>query len=344
MSKAVLLLNLGTPAEPTTKGLRQFYQHFFSDPFVFDMNPLARWLLRNLIVLPFRAPKTAKNYATIWTDKGSPLKVYADALLASVQEAFNAAGEEVLVLNGMAYSSPFITESMAELEKSGVTDILLLPMFPQYSTATTASVFHGVKTAAEHWKTPPNLSFVDDLFSEPAFIRAWTKLITRHISFGDVDHVVFSYHGLPEQNLLKADEEQVCSFGDCCDQMNEKNSHCYRAQCVATTQAIVIALGWEENQYSMAFQSRFGNQAWIQPYLDDHLESLVEKGVKRVAVITPSFVSDCLETIHEIGIEYKEQFLSAGGDEFQLVPNLNDDPSWFSSVYDIAFNKLQKMS
>lgn len=149
MAKAVLLLNLGTPAEPTAKGLREFYRYFFADPFVFDMNPLGRWLLRNLIILPFRAPKTAKKYASIWTADGSPLKVYADKLQASLQLAFNTADEDVLVVNGMAYSEPFIGQAMAELERRGVTDILVLPMFPQYSTATTASVFHAVKTAAD---------------------------------------------------------------------------------------------------------------------------------------------------------------------------------------------------
>ena len=148
MTKAVLLLNLGTPAAPTTKGLRDFYKYFFADPYVFDMNPLGRWMLRNLIIQPFRAPKTAKAYASIWMEGGSPLKVYADRLQQSVQAAFAAAGDDVVVLNGMAYSAPFIGESMQALEAQGVNDILVLPLFPQYSTATTASVFHGVKQAA----------------------------------------------------------------------------------------------------------------------------------------------------------------------------------------------------
>jgi len=341
MSKAVLLLNLGTPAEPTTKGLRAFYKYFFADPFVFDMNPFGRWLLRNLIILPFRAPKTAKNYATIWMDDGSPLKVYADRLQQSMQAAFDAEDEDVLVLNGMAYSEPFIQQAMQELEHKGISDILVLPMFPQYSTATTASVFHGVQQAANKWKQRPRLKFLDDLFSEPAFIRAWSILITKHLDEQNIDHVVFSYHGLPEQNIQKADAAKVCQFGDCCQQINDKNRHCYRAQCVATTQSIVQALGWEEDRYSFAFQSRFGRQAWIQPYLDEHLQQLLTSGVKRIAVVTPSFVSDCLETIHEIGIEYREEFMHNGGEFFQLVPNLNDDPAWFNSVFEISRNHLR---
>jgi len=344
MSKAVLLLNLGTPAEPTAKGLRDFYKYFFSDPFVFDMNPLGRWLLRNLIILPFRAPKTAKDYATIWMEEGSPLKVYADKLQASVQSAYENAGEDVLVLNGMAYSQPFISESMAELESRGIDEILLLPLFPQYSTATTASVFHGVKQEAAKWKTPPNLHFIDDLYAEPAFISAWVELIAKHLKRDQVDHVVFSYHGLPESNIKKADGQGVCGFGSCCEQISEQNRLCYRAQCIATTKNVVAGLGWEEDTYSIAFQSRFGREAWIQPYLDEHLQNLLSADCKKIAIVTPSFVSDCLETIHEIGIEYREQFMEGGGEVFQLLPNLNEESVWFESVYEISKKHLHQSS
>ncbi len=340
MSKAVLLLNLGTPAQATTKGLRDFYKYFFADPFVFDMNPLGRWLLRNLIILPFRAPKTAKDYAAIWMDEGSPLKVYADRLQASVQSAYQETRENVLVLNGMAYSEPFISQAMAELASKGVDEILVLPLFPQYSTATTASVFHGVKQAAEKWDTPPRLQFVNDLFSEPEFIRAWVILISKHIELDEVDHVVFSYHGLPESNIKKADGNEVCQFNNCCEQIDESNRYCYRAQCMATTRHIVEALGWSPDNYSIAFQSRFGGQAWIQPYLDEHLHSLLQKGLRKIAVVTPSFVSDCLETLHEVGIDYREQFMDGGGEIFQLLPNLNDEPTWFRSVFEISKKHL----
>lgn len=344
MSKAVLILNLGTPSEPTAKGLREFYKYFFSDPFVFDMNPLGRWILRNLVVKPFRAPKTAKDYATIWMEDGSPLKVYADRLRENMQAAFDASGEQVTVVNGMAYSEPFIGQAMADLEEKGVDEILLMPMFPQYSTATTASVFHGVKAAASKWQTEPTLRFIDDLFAEPAFIRAWSILITKHLQTDDVDHVVFSYHGLPEQMITKADQANICQFGSCCDEINDSNRFCYRAQCVATTNSIVAALGWESDFYSIAFQSRFGKQAWVQPYLDEHLAELTKSGAKKIAVVTPSFVSDCLETLHEIGIGYRETFLENGGESFQLLPNLNDDPSWLNAAHEIARTRLEKAS
>lgn len=340
MTKAVVLLNLGTPAEPTTKGLRDFYRHFFSDPYVFDMNPIARWALRNFIILPFRAPRIARDYAKIWMDQGSPLKVYADRMRATVQAEFDKQGVHVLVRNAMAYSEPFVADTMAELEAAGVKEITLLPMFPQYSTATTESIFAEVNKAASRWQTAPRLNFVKDLFTEPAFIRAWSILIAAKLENESVDHVVFSYHGVPEKTISKADKKAVCSFGECCNSISEDNRYCYRMQCVQTTEAIVNALGWDEARYSFAFQSRFGPLPWLQPYLDEHLQQLVAKGVKRVAVVTPSFISDCLETLFEIGIEYRHAFEEAGGEHFVLVPNLNDDPAWFAAVHEIANKHL----
>ncbi len=341
MASAVLLLNLGTPAEPTAKGLRQYYRHFFSDPFVFDFNPLGRWLLRNAIILPFRAPRVAKDYEAIWMPEGSPLKVYADRMQGAVQAAFDAAGDEVLVRNAMNYSAPLLGDVMAELEASVIQDVLLLPMFPQYSTATTASVFHGVERAASSWRQSPRLRFVPDLFQEPSFVRSWARLIQRHVDAQDCDELIFSYHGVPEKTIRKADSAGVCQFGTCCDRVTEQNRRCYRMQCVQTTKAIVAELGWNEDRCSIAFQSRFGPLPWIQPYLDEHLMSLLESGKKRVAVVTPSFISDCLETVHEIGVEYREQFIEAGGESFQLVPNLNDDEDWFDAVYQIARDHLE---
>jgi ferrochelatase len=343
MTKAVILLNLGTPSEPTAKGLRNFYKYFFSDPFVFDFNPVGRWLLRNLIIIPFRAPKTAKDYADIWMEGGSPLKVYADRLQSSLQAMFDDAGEDVKVFNGMAYSKPFVWDAVADIKSQGITEILALPLFPQFSTATTASVFHEVKQQVAKWETQPQVHFVNDLYSEPAFIRAWSVLIAKHLEMSNYDHVIFSYHGLPEKTIKKFDPEDYCKFGECCNTITDKNALCYRAQCVQTTKGIVDALGWAEDKYSIAFQSRFGNQPWIQPYLDEHIVKLVEQGIKKVAVVTPSFISDCLETIHEIGIEYHEEFMEAGGEVFTLVPNLNDDPAWFGSVHEIAKKHLALM-
>lgn len=343
--KAVLLLNLGTPAEPTARGLRAFYRSFFSDPFVFDMPPFNRWLLRHFIILPFRAPKTARNYKKIWLDNGSPLQVYSEKLQENLQETLDPGKARILVGLGMGYSEPFIKDTMDLFERRGIREILILPLFPQYSTATTGSVLHGVSEAAAGWKEPPRLIEIDGMYNEPAFIGAWTHIINKHLPQNnpatDVEHVVFSFHGLPEKNIQKADDNNHCKFDSCCDAITQVNSRCYRAQCMQTTRSIVNKLEWNHDFYSIAFQSRFGRDPWIQPYLDQHIEELAAQGIKRVAVITPSFVSDCLETIHEIGIEYKALFTEKGGEELVLVPNLNDDEVWFTAVAQIVENHLK---
>ncbi len=336
MSKAVLLINLGTPAAPTAGGLREFYRYFFSDRFVFDINPFALWLLRNLIIMPLRAPRTAKDYAGIWMEEGSPLKVYSERVRNGVQERFDAAGEDVAVRVGMAYSQPFIADALAELEREGRDEILIFPMYPQYARATTESALAVVRKAAASWRRAPKLRIIDDFFADPAFIRVWAEVIRGTLAEANVDHLVFSYHGLPEAAIRKIDSRGHCRFGACCDRVGKANRNCYRAQCFATSRAIAAALGRKEATCSVAFQSRFGPAQWIKPYLDEHLLELLAQGKKRVAVATPSFVTDCLETLHEIGLEYREQFIEAGGEELILVPNLNDAPGWIYAVYEIA--------
>jgi ferrochelatase len=313
---------------------------------VFDIPAWARWALRNFIILPFRAPKTARDYETIWLEGGSPLKVYTDQLKIRLQDAMDPTRSRMRVFVGMGYSEPMIADTMAEIEQLGITDILVFPLFPQYSTATTESVLHGVTKAAERWKKRPRMTVIKDMFGEPAFIRAWTQLIDKHLRQNHprkkVDHVIFSYHGLPEKNIKKADKADYCQFGSCCDEITSKNRYCYRAQCMQTTRSIAGELGWDSDFYSVAFQSRFGRDPWIQPYLDEFLEELAGKGVKRVAVLTPSFVSDCLETTHEIGIEYRELFKEKGGEDLVLIPNLNNEEFWFSAVAEIVERHLSR--
>ena len=344
MSKAVLLINLGTPAEPTARGLREFYRCFFADRFVFDINPIGLWLLRNLIVLPLRAPRTARDYAGIWMEEGSPLQVYSERVRQGVQEKFDAAGSDVTVRIAMAYSKPLIADSLSELEREGRDEILVFPMYPQYARATTESAMHSVRSAAASWRQAPNLRFIDDFFADPAFIRVWAEVIRANLAQANIDHLVFSYHGLPEAAIRKADVSGYCNFGDCCEKVGEVNRNCYRAQCFATSRAIAAALGREAEACSTAFQSRFGPAQWIKPYLDAHLLELLAQGKKRIAVATPSFVTDCLETLHEIGREYREQFIEAGGEELILLPNLNDAPEWIDAVYEIATHNLSPES
>ncbi len=340
MSKAVLLINLGTPAEPTARGVREFYRYFFADRFVFDINPAGLWLLRNLIVKPLRAPRAARDYAGIWMDEGSPLAVYSERVRRGVQAKFDAAGADVAVRLGMAYSKPFIADTMAELEREGRDEILVFPMYPQYARATTESAIHSARSAAASRRRAPKLRFIDNFYAEPAFIRAWAEIIRANLAGADIDHLVFSYHGLPEAAVRKTDSRGRCEFGACCDEIGAANRNCYRAQCMATSRAIATALGRQADACSVAFQSRFGPAQWIKPYLDAHLLKLLAQGKKRIAVATPSFVTDCLETLHEIGREYRGQFVEAGGGELKLLPNLNDDARWMAAVHELSASRL----
>jgi ferrochelatase len=344
--RALLLLNLGTPSAPTAKAVREFYRYFFADPFVFDMPAWQRWLLRNLIIIPFRAPRTARDYEKIWLEGGSPLKVYTDQLRIRLQDSMDPSRSRIRVYQGMGYSEPSIYDTMQEIEQAGIREILVFPLFPQYSTVTTESVLDAVTRAAGRWKEMPRMTVIKDMFSEAAFVRAWTQLIDKHLPQGKpstrVDHVVFSYHGLPEKNIRKADANKICELGDCCNELTIKNRYCYRAQCMDTTRSIAKALNWGPEFHSVAFQSRFGKDPWIQPYLDEHLMELARRGIKRVAVATPSFVSDCLETLFEIGVEYRELFREAGGEELILIPNLNNEETWFDAAAEIVERHLSR--
>ena len=327
MSKAVLLLNLGTPSEPTAKGLREFYRYFFSDPFMFDFNSIGRWVLRNLIILPFRAPRIAKDYERIWLAEGSPLEVYAKELQASVQKAFDDDGGDVIVANAMAYSRPYVWDAMAELESKGVREILLLPMFPQYSSATTESIFHQVQIAAAKWQEKPQLQFVSDLFEEQAFIEAWSFHIKKQLNTDSVDHVIFSYHGVPERHIRKSDVSNGnCKMnGKCCFKMGSpQHEFCYRHQCEITTVNVAKKLGLKNGTYSTTFQSRLGFDPWLKPYTDRTIERMGKEGIKKMAIVTPAFVSDCLETLEEIAMEGEEIFHEVGGEQFTVIPCLND--------------------
>jgi len=263
-----------------------------------------------------------------------------------LQENIDPSNSRILVRLGMGYSDPLITDTLRELNEKGVRDILVMPLFPQYSTATTGSVLHAVEQAVKKWREPPRLSIIKDLFSESAFVRAWVSVISRHLVANDqagiIDHVIFSYHGLPVRNIVKADTQGYCKLGSCCDSLVKENRYCYRAQCMETTRLIANAMHWSDDYYSIAFQSRFGKQPWTEPYLDQHLEQLAAAGKKRVAVLTPSFVSDCLETLHEIGIEYRDLFIEKGGEDLVLIPNLNNEEAWFNAAQEILENHLSR--
>jgi protoporphyrin/coproporphyrin ferrochelatase len=327
----VLLLQLGTPDSPHVPDVRRYLREFLSDPRVLDMPAPARALLLNAVILPFRPRRSAEAYEKVWTDEGSPLIIHTEALTASVQDLL---GESYRVAYGMRYQSPSIASAVDDLTGAGCDRIVIVPLFPQYASASGGSaVSKAFEVLGSRWNVP-DVSTVGAYFDDPGFIAAVAGVARPLLAAFAPDHVVFSYHGLPEKQVRKSDTTGTWCLTDpsCCDRIVEANRFCYRAQAYATTRALVPELGLEPGSYSTTFQSRLAGQKWIEPYTDKELPGLYEGGVRRLAVLTPSFVADCLETIEEIGIRGRRQWQDLGGTDFLLVPCVNSDPRWAEAV------------
>ncbi len=329
--KGLLLVNLGTPDAPETGAVRRYLREFLSDPRVVDINPVGRWFLLNLIILPFRSPKSAHAYRTIWTQEGSPLMVHSRALTAAVAQRL--AGEYEVEL-GMRYGNPSLPDAVARLRQRGVTDFTVMPLYPQEAPSSSgSSLARTYEVLSEPWDVP-NVRAVPAFHEHPAFLGAFVEVARPVISELRADHVLFSFHGVPERHVRKSDPSgRYClASGGCCDVLTDANRHCYRAQCFATARGLARGLGLAPEGWSVAFQSRLGRTPWVQPYTDVVLPELAARGVKRLAVMCPAFVADCLETVEEVAIRGREQFLASGGEAFTLVPSLNSHPAWVDGV------------
>jgi len=329
--QGVLLVNLGTPEAPEAGPVRTYLREFLNDPRVVDINPIGRWALLELIILPTRPAKSAEAYRKVWTDEGSPLLVFSQALTDKVAAAL----PEAEVVLAMRYGSPSIADGLAKLRKAGCDELIVLPLYPQYAASSTASTIDKVYAeAARAWK-PPFITIVPPFYDDPRFVDAFARVGRSVLDALEPDHVLMSFHGLPERHILKSDPTQgqhcLASEG-CCDVIGPNNQMCYRAQSFATARLIAEALEIPKAQFSVAFQSRLGRTPWIKPYTDDVLVELAQHGVKRLAVFCPAFVADCLETLEEIGMRAKEDFVAAGGEALELVPSLNATAPWVETV------------
>ncbi len=323
----VLLVNLGTPDEPRRGAVYRYLKQFLSDRRVIDV-PFVRHVIMPLFVVPLRAGQSAKAYRKLWTAAGSPLKVYGEALARGVQARL---GNDFVVELAMRYQQPSIEAAIDRLLAKRIRHLVVLPLFPQYAASTTASIQAEVmRVLQDKWYIPP-LTIADSFFADPDFLTLFAKK-GRQFDLDSYDHVLFSYHGLPERHLTKAPGGEGCLKGDCCARIHPGNQYCYRAQCAATTRGIAALLGLAPDRYTMCFQSRLGRDPWLKPYTEDTVRRLAAKGARRVLVFCPAFVSDCLETTIEIGEEYAEVFEEAGGQRLDLVPSLNDDPEWMDVV------------
>ncbi len=331
----VLLINLGTPDSPSTPDVRKYLREFLMDRRVIDIPYLQRWLLINLIIAPFRAPKSAKLYKKVWMQEGSPLLVYS---LQAKNLLANALGNDYEVELAMRYQSPSIASVVGKWEKAGLSKIIIIPLFPQYASASTGSATEEALRVIQSWEVIPNLEVVENFCQHPLFIDAFVALGKKYMKEQDFDHFVFSYHGLPERQILKSSTDSYCQLGDCCSKYSSKNKYCYRAQSFETTRLLVEKLGLQKDQYTVCFQSRLGKTPWIKPYADEVIPDLAKAGKKKILFFSPSFVADCLETIEEGGEEYREMFLHAGGQHWQLVESLNASPMWVECLKDIVIS------
>lgn len=334
----VLLVNLGTPDSPSVPDVRKYLREFLMDGRVIDIPALPRFLLVNGIIAPFRAPKSAKVYKELWAETGSPLKYYGHVAERMLQERLGSDKYEVKL--AMRYQSPSIPDGLAHFQRLGLTEIVVIPFFPQYASASTGSVYEKVMDVLKGWQVMPRLRFVNSFHDHPKFIEGFVNLGKKYLAERNYDHVLFSYHGLPERQIRKGDvTKQVCQLGTCCNTLTAMNQHCYRAQCFETTRQLVKGMGIPEGHYTTSFQSRLGNDPWIKPYTDEVIPDLVKRGAKSVLAFSPAFVADCLETTIEVGEEYKELFEKAGGEHWQLVESLNDSPIWIDLLEDLVLSQ-----
>jgi protoporphyrin/coproporphyrin ferrochelatase len=332
--KVVLLVNLGTPAEPTVAAVKRYLREFLSDPLVLDMPALPRWLLLNLVILPFRSVKTTENYKKIWTESGSPLLIHSQDLANKLSEQLGAGYHVKLA---MRYGAPSIRDAVQVLKEANCRDWVIVPLYPQYAKSTTESSWQAVcAVVSEEFAglRAPNLHELKPFYDNTHYIAALKKVTETALAGFSADHVLMSYHGLPERHLAPP----LCSDRQCdkqsgsCPVVSQRNRNCYRAQSYASSKALAQALGLSEDDYTVSFQSRLGRIPWIGPDTEAVLQRLYDHGTRRLAVVMPSFVVDCLETLEEIGMRLREQWEAMPETEFKLIPCLNADPAWVKSL------------
>ncbi|MFT7623097.1 MAG: ferrochelatase, partial [Myxococcota bacterium] len=308
----VLLINVGTPDSTDVGDVRRYLREFLSDPRVIDINPVGRWLLLNLIVLPTRPAKSAEAYKQIWTPEGSPLLLNGQALADGLAKAL---GDRFEVRLGHRYGNPSIVKAMDHYRALGIDRIVLFPLYPQYAASSTGtSLEHVYALSGERWSVP-HLSVVQPFYDDPGFVSACAEIGRPILDEMKPDQVLFSYHGLPQRHVSRCDDtgSHCLVASTCCDQIVQANRNCYRAQCFANARLMAAELALPDGQWTVAFQSRLGRTPWIKPYTDEVIPELARKGRKRMAVFVSSFVADCLETLEEIGMRAKADFLAAGG-------------------------------
>ena len=332
MKTGVLLLNLGTPDDPGPAAVGRYLREFLMDPYVIDVPAPLRWFLVHVLIAPRRSRVSSAAYRKIWTERGSPLKFHT---LDLVRELRRHLGEEFSVRAAMRYRNPSIRDALAGFRDEGADEIRVLPLYPQYAWASSRSSEEEVSRVARKLGLKARLRFVLPFYRDPGFIAAFRERIETTLREREVDHLLFSYHGLPERQVRNASPACGCGAdGDRCARAirPENADACYRAHCYETSRLLASALALGADRWSVAFQSRLGRTKWIEPYTDVVLNELADRGVKNLAIACPAFTADCLETLEEIGLRAHEQFLTRGGRSLVLVPSLNSEPAWVRAL------------
>ncbi|PWL28847.1 MAG: ferrochelatase [Fluviicola sp. XM-24bin1] len=335
----VLLVQLGTPDSPKTNDVRRYLSEFLNDPRVIDLPWLGRKILVNGIIVPFRAPKSAKVYKELFEmyEGVSPLTLHTENAVAKLQDRF--ANDDVTIHWAMRYQNPSMYDVMEQMREQNYDHIVVLPLFPQYASATTGSAIDLAMRIMRKWWVVPEVSMINQFWDNEGYIDSIVER-AKEFNLDDYDHIMFSYHGLPDRHVDKVYEgSDLCSDQPCETEVNEKNKFCYKATCYATTRLIAAKLNIPEDRYTVCFQSRL-DKKWLTPFADKVVEEQGEKGAKKILAFSPAFVADCLETVIEIGDEYQELFEEKGGEKVQLVPSSNDHDRFIDGLEELIRERI----
>lgn len=334
--RCVLLINLGTPDSPSVKNVRKYLSEFLNDPRVIDINPIARFFLVNFIIVPFRAPKSAKIYQQLWTKDGSPILIYGESVQKKLQASL---GDDFDVELAMRYQNPNLEKVCARMEKKGYNKIIIIPLFPQYASASTGSAVEKAMELISKWWVIPEIKIISQFYDDEDYLNCVIEQSKKY-KLSEYDHILFSYHGLPVRQVDKVySDGKPCSDHKCEEEINDDNHSCYKATCYATTRLLAQKLNLPQEKYTVCFQSRL-DKDWLEPFSDKVVEEWAKKGAKKLLVFSPAFVADCLETTVEIGVEYQKLFEDNGGEKIQLVESLNDHPMWIETLKKFVLKNL----
>ena len=328
--KAVLMISLGTPDSPSWRDVASYLSQFLTDGRIINIPTFLRYILVNLIIVPFRSFSSSKSYKDLWTERGSPLKYHMEDLTEKVK---NQLGETHDIHYAMRYKNPSLKTKLDQMNKIGYDEIILFPVFPQYSSAANGSFLDYSLKEISKWNIIPSIKTIDQFYDNEDFLNAFKENIEK-FDLDTYDKIIFSYHGLPMSQLNSVYPEGKCDDRECENGVEGDNHHCYRATCYETTKLLVEKVGVNPDKTITSFQSRLDSK-WVKPFSDKVIKDFAEDGVKKILVVSPSFTGDCLETIIEIGDEYGELFLERGGQKLDYVPSLNSNDSWVKCIVNI---------